>query len=270
MRRSKQRAQRSVLRPSCDSSGAPAAPQAKGGQRSTRWSVIVRAQGSGPAAERALGELIRRYDRTVLAIVRGFGHPRDVSPEDLKQEFFEGMLRRDDIRKLDRERGKFRNWLHVAVKNFLKNEWEKWHAERRGNRVTTPACFEVQHDATPEHSFMRQFAEDTLLCAVNRHREETHDKARFALMVRFLPGPELDLGELAPVAAALRMPPGRLAVKIHLMREKHKRILWEVVADTLDLDPGDSQSAEAVRLEMGCLYRFLCDAPATHVVLEDA
>lgn len=239
--------------------------------RSSTWSVVLRAQGGGPRARAALGELIGRYERTVTAMVRAFWHPWNITPEELKQEFFRSVIERGDIEKLDRTRGEsFRGWLSVAVKHFLLNEKQKWLAQKRGNRVTAPLPFQVLHGVTPELLFDRQFAEDTVLHALARHREETKDKARFDLWARVLPGPQLDIPDLAELAAAFRKTPNGLAVEICRLRKRHKRILREIVADTLDLDANDPAADRTLELELSLLYRALCAVPRMHVVLEDA
>src|SRR5689334_187673 len=104
----------------------------------TRWSLIVRAQGSGAERRAALGQLLSYYDKFVVWLIRHHGHPPDMSSEELKQEFLEGVLRRDDIAKLDRARGSFRAWLSLAVRRFLANEWDKWRAAKAGRRDTSP------------------------------------------------------------------------------------------------------------------------------------
>lgn len=230
----------------------------------------MRAQQSGPSAQAALDQLIRRYDRTVIAIIRSLGHPRDLSAEDLKQEFFLGLLRRGDVDKLDRARGRFRSWLHTAIRNFLKNVWEAWAAEKPGRKLTSPAAFQVQHELTPERALMRQFAEDTVLFALQRQREAASDKASFDRWARFLPGPQLELGDLVSLASAFGMSRNHVAVHVYGMREKHKRVLREVVADTLDVDPSEPEGARAVEQEMQSLYRLLCETPGSQVVLEEA
>lgn len=243
--------------------------EARSGEAATRWTMIVRAQGSGPEAHKALGELLHRYERTVLAMLRCCRRPWNLTAEDLKQDFFLGIVRRNDVRKLDRGRGRFRDFLRVAVGNFMKNVWKAWLAERRGNRLTTTQAFQMLHGITPEVELMREFAEDTLLHALARHREQSTDKPCFDRLMQFLPGPQLDQTELAPIAAALGMQRNCLAVKIYQMREKHKRVLREVVAETLDVDPTDPDGARAIALEMALLYRALCDAPPGHAVPEE-
>jgi RNA polymerase sigma-70 factor (ECF subfamily) len=229
--------------------------------------VIVRAQGEGPDAQRALGDLIKRYEHTVVMMFRAHRPPRDTDPEDLKQAFFTGMIARQDVLKLDPHRGRFRSWLRVAVRNFMIN-YRKHHFTRFGQ--TDPTAFEVQHGCTPELMCMRQFAEDTLLHALQRHRAESRDPEQFDRLLRFLPGPELDASELAALAAAWNVPRNRLAVQVYELREKHKRILHGLVADTLDVDPSDPEGGAAIALEMRELYRLLCEVPRESVLPEDA
>jgi len=217
----------------------------------------VRAQGSGPEARAALDTLIRRYEKTVELIIRSCGTPWNLSAEELKQEFFSRFLRSEDVLKLDKERGRFRNWLHVAVKRFMWNTRASWFAEKHGNAATSPADFHVAHSETPELLLMRQFAEETLVHAIERHRAAATNKEKFDRLLRFLPGPALDLDALAPIAEQLGTSSGALAVRINELRARHKRILRELVADTLDVDPNDPEGARCIDLEMKELLSLL-------------
>lgn len=68
----------------------------------TRWTLIARAQGSGAEQRAALEELLRHYEKFVVWLIRRHGHPSDTTPEELKQEFLEGVFRRNDIGKRGR------------------------------------------------------------------------------------------------------------------------------------------------------------------------
>jgi len=230
----------------------------------------VRAQGTGPEARAALDTLIRRYEKTVELIIRSAPFPRSYSAEDLKQHFFLGFLRREDVLKLDPSRGKFRNWLHVAVRRFIKNVWAHWYTERSGNAVTAPLDFSVADSETPEQIVMQRFAADTLAYAIERHRMESSDTETFDRMARLLPGPALDLDELASIAAELGLSSNAFAVRRSRLRKRHRQVLREVVADTLDVDLTSAEGAQAVELEMRELVRVLRWAPALRVLLAEA
>jgi len=235
--------------------------------KATCWSVIVRAQGSGPEARAALDTLIRRYEKTVELIIRSYWTPWNLSTEELKQEFFLRFLRSEDVLKLDKERGRFRNWLHVAVKRFMWNTRASWFAERHGNTVTSPADFHVAQSETPERILMRQFAEETLVRAIERHRAAAPNKEKFDRLLRFLPGPAVDLDALAPIAEQLGTTSNALAVRINELRARHKRILREHVADTLDVDPNDPDGARCIDIEMKELLALLREPIAQTVTL---
>jgi RNA polymerase sigma-70 factor (ECF subfamily) len=236
----------------------------------------VRAQGSGPEARTALEALVRRYQRTVELMLLSRKRPPGLSTEDLRQDFFTAFLRCDDVLKLDRERGKFRTWLHVAVRRFVAKRWRQWFRENPIDGVNAPRDFEVieRFDQatgdrelhvvdvdTPDVAFMRRFAEDTLLQAVERHRAEATDKRLFDRIVRFLPGPAMSLDGYAPVAAELGMTAETLAVRVSRLRVRHKLILRTLIADTLDADPNDPEGAAAIAAEMRELSRVLRGAP---------
>ncbi|HEY8926938.1 MAG TPA: sigma factor, partial [Polyangia bacterium] len=142
------------------------------------WSVIVRAQGSGPEARAAMGALIGCHQGTVLSLIRQRGFPPDQTAEDLKQAFFARMLQRNDVARLDQERGHFRGWLKTAVYRFLINDWKRWY--RTAGTTREP----LEEDATAadvvdKDVFDIAYAWDIYRPAFEALREEQRDLARF-------------------------------------------------------------------------------------------
>jgi len=227
--------------------GAPAA-------NATRWSLIVRAQGSGADMRIALGELLSHYERFVIWLIRHYGHPPDTSAEELKQEFLEGILRRNDIAKLDRARGSFRSWLGLAVRRFLMNERDKWRAASAGRQGTLPAELGADEPSVPADDVcMREFASHIVAHALSQQRRESRDVQRFDVLARFLPGPQMDPVELASLGASLGTTQNALAKAICLLRARFRELLREAIADLLDLERNldvnaDSATREAARL----------------------
>ncbi len=220
----------------------------------TRWTLIVRAQGSGADTRAALGELIGHYENLVVWLIRRHGHPPDLSPEELKQEFLEGVLRRNDIAKLDRARGSFRGWLRTAVQRFLLNEWDKWHAAKAGRKDSAPLMAEViDPPAAADDAFTREFAKVLLLRTLDKLRREARDERRFEALLRFLPGPQMNLSELAPVARELGVTPTALAKQICLLRERFRLLLRESIGDLLDVEA--AAAAPAIDAELRDLRR---------------
>jgi len=221
---------------------------------STRWSLIVRAQGSGADVRVALGELIGHYEKFVVFLIRRHGHPPDTTAEELKQEFLEGVLRRNDIAKLDRERGSFRAWLSLAVRRFLMNEWDKWHAARAGRKGTSLVTVELgELSVWMDDVCTREFAAQVVSHALSLQRSESRDVQRFDALARFLPGPQMDLVELASLGAELGMTANALARAICLMRARFRELLREAIRELLDWQPdpepnGDGPARQSARL----------------------
>lgn len=211
--------------------------QVQSAANATRWSLIVRAQGSGADMRVALGELVSHYERYVVWLIRHHGYPPDTTPEELKQEFLEGVLRRNDIAKLDRGRGSFRAWLGVAVKRFLMNEWDKWRAASAGRRGTTHTVLEPSEQSVPADDVcMREFASHVVSRALSQQRRESRDVQRFDALARFLPGPQMDPVELASLCSTLGTTKNALTKAICLMRARFRELLRESISDLLDLE----------------------------------
>jgi hypothetical protein len=214
----------------------------------------------------ALGELIGRYQGSVLALIRRLRPPPDQTPEELTQEFFTRMLQKDAVSTLSADRGHFRGWLQTAVRYFLLNEWDRWNTITHGHRVTDSLATEVGHGDDPEHLYLMAFAQDSLDHGLARLRAETLARAgwnerKFDLLAVFLPGPEVDLERQAVVAESLDMACNALRVAIWHLRDRLKTLLREAVADTLDLDPSDPSAKPEIDCQMALMYRVLCERP---------
>ena len=97
----------------------------------THWSVILKAGLHDTEGRNALGVLCQCYWSPVYFYTRRRGcNPHDA--EDLTQAFFARMIERDGFRKATPERGKFRSFLLIALKNFLADEHDRAMALKRG------------------------------------------------------------------------------------------------------------------------------------------
>lgn len=124
---------------------------------------------------------------------------------------------------------------------------------------------------TAEHELLRSFAVDTLSHAARLQRARAANPARFEALRQFLPGPDMDLEEIAVVARRLGLTAAATRKAIHDLRKQFHECLLEAVADTLDPEdppPGNEPGPRpAVERELAELYASLLPAPAREVCL---
>jgi len=102
----------------------------------TLWSEVRRGGARGSARAAALDALVRRYQGPAEAyLVAALRLPRERAHE-LFQEFVAWMLASDWLAKAAPERGRFRGFLKVALRNFASDELRKERAAKRGAGVT--------------------------------------------------------------------------------------------------------------------------------------
>lgn len=227
---------------------------------SSSWSVIVRAQGSGPQARAALGTLIGCHQRAVLSLIRQRGFPPDQTPEDLKQAFFARMLERNDVARLDQERGHFRGWLKTAVLRFVCNDWERWY--RKAGAARAPLDEEVMAtDVVERDVFDIAYAWDVYRPAFEALREEQRNPVRFEALKRYLFGPQLDVIAYEGVAASLAMTRTAVAVLVCKLRLRQREILAARVAQTLDVDGSSPRGTQMIQDEVAAICRIVSETP---------
>lgn len=98
----------------------------------TRWSLVVRANSlDGGAVADALENLCRIYWQPIFGEIRRRGWS-EADAQDLAQEFFVRLLRRDAFGKADREKGRLRSYLLGALDFYLIDVLRSRQALKRG------------------------------------------------------------------------------------------------------------------------------------------
>jgi len=228
----------------------------------THWSVVLSARDPASSlSERALEELCRAYWGPLYAYLRRQGRsPHDA--QDLTQEFFVRLLHKNYLHAVDREKGRFRTFLLVALRRFLADESDRAHAQKRGGGV---ACLSLDAEAaehrygaepvdtlTPERLYERHWALALLDRTMARLRQEfvASGKAEeFAILKTFLTA-EKGAISYTEVAPQLSLTEGALRVAAHRLRRRYRDLFREEIAHTV-ADPTEIE--EEVRHLMAVL-----------------
>jgi RNA polymerase sigma factor (sigma-70 family) len=211
----------------------------------THWSVVLAAgRGPSPQADAALEKLCRTYWYPLYAYVRRRGYaPAD--GEDLTQDFFAQLLRKNYPARADRNKGRFRTFLLHALTQFLVDQHERANTLKRGGgqvfislddeRPEERYRLEVPDQLTPEKLFERRWAQTVLDRALDRLRKEfvaSGKEKDYEVLKSFEPGEQ---GALSYAEAAVRLGVSESAVKsmIHRLRRRHGELVREEIAHTV-------------------------------------
>jgi RNA polymerase sigma-70 factor (ECF subfamily) len=212
----------------------------------THWSVVLAATDTdSPGAQQALEQLCRTYWYPLYCFVRRHGHsPSDA--EDLTQAFFAHLLERGTLKRVTREKGRFRSFLLASLKYFLADQWDKGRALKRGGGRALVSLDaegteeryqrECADELTAERLYERRWAMSVLDRAFARLREEFAAAGKLALHdeLRQLQDDTASGGpSYADVAARLQMPAGTLKSHVHRFRQRYRELLCEEVSHTV-------------------------------------
>ncbi|MCC7013102.1 MAG: sigma-70 family RNA polymerase sigma factor [Planctomycetes bacterium] len=214
----------------------------------TRWSVVVEAGRVGsPTSRAALSELCEVYWYPLYAYVRRRGYSTE-DASDLTQAFFARLLEKNVVGVADPARGRFRAFLLGSLKNFLANEWDKLHAQKRGGGSRPLSLdFEIADEKfrrepttklTPEMEYERNWALAVLERALARLQGEYSKRGKAALFERLrsaLVSAEDSDSRLA-MAKDLGMTEGAVKVALHRMRGAFRESLRTEIAETVGSD----------------------------------
>ena len=211
----------------------------------THWSVVLAAKDkSSPESAAALEVLCRGYWYPLYAFVRRQGHsPSDA--QDLTQEFFARLLAKEYLQAADREKGRFRTFLWVALRRFLANEWDRARRLKRGgghtplSLDTTAAeeryAAEGSDGVPPDRLYERRWARTLLEQALARLRAEYAAAGKTTEFERFKGVLTAERGGIpyTELATALNLGEGATRVAVHRLRKRFRELFRATVAETV-------------------------------------
>jgi len=211
----------------------------------TRWSVVLAATRKGaPESVAALESLCHGYWFPLYAYVRRCGQSHH-DAQDLTQEFFRRLLEKRWLDSADREKGKLRTFLIVALKHFMSHEWRRASAQRRGGGQS-PVPFDTEfaesrYAADPsaklgaDDTFDKQWALALLDLTLNRLRVEFAAAGKpgdFEVLKGCLMAASGAI-DYPTVATRLGLNEGATRVAVHRLRKRFRQIYREEISQTL-------------------------------------
>ncbi len=220
----------------------------------THWSCVIQAAGNDSSHSRvALEQLCRLYWYPLYAFVRRKGHDA-TEAADLTQGFFLHLLDGNRLDVCDQTRGKFRSFLMKSMTHFITAQWRRETAQKRGGSQTILQIdFEQANerfknepvdDLTPEKLFERRWALsilDQTMTELQQDYESSNKRNLFDALQPCIGGDGVQ--SYLEIAEKLEMTEGAVKVAVHRLRDRYRKKLRDVVAQTLDLPALDSNES---------------------------
>jgi DNA-directed RNA polymerase specialized sigma24 family protein len=210
--------------------------------RTTRWSVVLAAQGKSSGDEvQSLEALCRQYWPPLYAYVRQLGHTEH-DAQDLTQAFFTRFLEKKWLTAADRERGRFRSFLLMTLKRFLANEWDRSQTQKRGGGIqmismdaAEPMSLPDPRAKSAESLFEKRWALTLLDAVMRRLRLEHESTGRLAEYEQLKPCLTAERGSIdyEALAASLDMQPASARSAVHRLRKRFREVFREEVSGTV-------------------------------------
>lgn len=215
----------------------------------TRWTMVLRAQGSAPEARAALSDLCEAYWKPVYRFLKREGRSEEES-EELTQTFFEKVLKRSSIAKADPDKGRFRSYLLGALKHFLANHRRDANREKRGGGAVIESIDTGGSETSPglqvadpaaiagDAWFDRHWALAVMERGLDSMRESFEQSGKTDQLDVLRPWLMGDPEGFTQADAAEQLGMTREAVKVavHRLRQKFGEAIRREIADTVDTE----------------------------------
>ena len=211
----------------------------------TAWSIVVATGATTPArAHDAMAELCRIYWRPIYAYLRRSGYDTH-DAQDLTQSFFQHLLENETLRRVSREKGRFRSFLLGALKLCLADEQARRHTLKRGAGIQFISTDELEteelhhlhadHEAAPDEILDARWAGVVLERALEKVRAECAANGKtemFEALYPFLAGtkPHVSYQE---VADRMKLGLGAVTTLIYRLRRQFATAVRREIMQTV-------------------------------------
>ncbi len=216
----------------------------------TQWSAILAIKDlSNPNAQKALANLCKKYWTPLYIYVRKKGYSLE-DAQDLVQGFFADLIDKEYLKKVDKEKGKFRSFLLTAMNHYLINEWDKTRAQKRGgDKKLLSLDFEEAEvnyknqpsdELSPDKIYERQWAINLLNRVFNNLKKEFDEDGKqniFENIKNYLTYDDSDYSYME-IAQRVGMTEGAIKVTVHRARKRFGQLLRDEIVNTVS-DPSE-------------------------------
>jgi RNA polymerase sigma factor (sigma-70 family) len=204
----------------------------------THWSLVLSAR---EGSEGALNMLLISYRRPLLIYLTSKGStPHD--SEDILQEFYVTLLRRRFLKNVAANNGRFRSFLLTSLQNFVRDEWRKKSALKRGagkefGQLTTEGRQETGNpESAPDLAFERAWAHSLLAEALQRLKDECARSGHSSLCAALEPVmfADQDAPAYREIGQMFDMNEGAVRVAALRIRNRLKALVREQIRQTIE------------------------------------
>ena len=226
----------------------------------TRWSLVLEAGESDPErAFRALEQLCSHYWFPIYAFVRRSGRDHHEA-QDITQGFFAALLSREAFQGVVRQGSKFRTFLLASLKNYLRDEWAKQAALKRGGGTLPISIDAIEAEeryrveptsqSSPDKIYDREWALALLGNTLSRLEQEFDAAGKGAVLKRvrvFLMGP-MATDSIKAAALDLGLPEETVKKTVQRLRRRYLEYLREEIQRTLGPSTAQEVDEELAQL----------------------
>ncbi|MBW3670597.1 MAG: sigma-70 family RNA polymerase sigma factor [Acidobacteria bacterium] len=209
----------------------------------TEWSLVLAAAGDDSEGGEALARLCSMYWYPVYAFVRRHVGTAEEA-QDLTQGFFTRVLEKQELGRVDRNRGRFRSFLLTACRHYIANEWDHRNAVKRGGSATMIPIDLLEAEGryeralsspeTPERLYERQWALTMMAVVLDTVHRDYVEAGKERLFDRLSGCLAESDGTYEDAARELGMSRSAVKMAVHRLRKRYRDALRQHVADTLD------------------------------------
>jgi RNA polymerase sigma-70 factor (ECF subfamily) len=221
----------------------------------TRWSLVLAARETdADASFAALEGLAQAYWRPIYAWLRGKGRSHEEARDDA-QGFFAYLLNRDFLRNLQPEGGRFRNFLLVSLRRWMKDERHRVINVKRRSEVGLQPWNEaeaimVHRETSPEEAFDRTWAGALVARSLKVLESRWENRADLFSALRLQVESPEKVEKYATIASRLGMTEGAVGKAAHDLRQQFAEHIRREIRDTVARD-------EDVKDELRYLVRLM-------------